>query len=129
MRGRGIRLLAPLGLVALLAAPLPALAQGDIEAEATDEQIGRATKALRADEHESEKVKKRLEDLKRQNEDLDFKRRTKAPFRSERSLRHDLRTNEAQQGWQKHEERRLEYELRRQEQEIRNRTQDWRRSR
>ena len=113
--------------VALLA--VPALAQGDVEAEATDEGIGSATEALRGDEREDEKAKGRLKTLQQQHEELEFKKRTKAPFRSERSLRHDLRRNEAQQGWQKREDRRLEYERLRREQDIRNQTQDWQRAR
>jgi len=57
-----------------------------------------------------EKAKSRLEALKRQHQELEFQKRTDAPFTSERSLRHQLRRNEAQQGWQKSEQRRLEYE-------------------
>lgn len=109
---------------------LPAVslrAESDIEAEKTDEAIENAVKSLKGDEREKAKAASRLKALEQQHEALDFRKRTKQPFRSERSLRQDLRRNEAQQGWQKQEDRRLDFETRRQQQEIRNQTEAWRR--
>jgi hypothetical protein len=109
--------------------PAPVRAEGDVEAERTDENIENSVKSLRKDQREDEKVQSRLKALQRQKEETEFRKRTGDAFRSERSLRHDLRRNEAQQGWQKSEDRRLDYEIRRQQQDIRNQTQDWQRSR
>jgi len=102
------------GTAALLATPVRA--EGDVEGETTDKAPGPAPAMPQRDAPADEKTKSRLEALQRQHEDLEFKKRTKAPFTSERSLRHQLRRNEAQQGWEKSEQRRLEYEQLRREQ-------------
>lgn len=52
----------------------------------------------------------RIKALQQQHKDLEFQKRTKQPFTSDRSLRHQLRRNEQRQGWEKSEQRRLEYE-------------------
>jgi len=108
----------------VLSGPAPwqapsARAQTGSEAGASGEAAGNETKAIERDAQAREKAKRRLEALKRQHEELDFKKRTKAPFTSERSLRHEMRRNEAQQGWEKSEKRRLEYEQQRRELESR----------
>jgi len=127
--GRYGVLIASLLIAAFMAGTsVPAWADGDIEAEETDETINNAVKSLRQDQREEEKAKSRLDALQRQHRETEFRKRTGAPFTSERSLRHDLRRNEAQQGWQKGESRRLEYETRRQQLDIRNQSRDWRRS-
>lgn len=112
-RGRG----AVAGLLLALTAAIavsPVRADMGAEPEATDAPAGRSIEAPSPDAREAAKSKKRLETLQRQHEELEFKKRTKAPFTSERSLRHQLRRNEAQQGWEKSEQRRLEYEQLRQ---------------
>jgi predicted RNase H-like nuclease (RuvC/YqgF family) len=114
---------------AVMHAPAPARAEEDIEAQEKDEDINRAVKSLNKKQREDEKVQSRLKALQQQQQETEFRRRTGDPFKSERSLRHDLRRNEAQQGWQKQEDRRLDYEIRRQQQEIQNQTRDWQRSR
>ena len=97
-------------LIGAMAMQAPATrAEGDTELKPSDEAP--ATPQPPADE----KTKRRLETLKRQHEELQFQKRTKEPFTSDRSLRHQLRRNEAQQGWQKGEQRRQEYEQQRQQ--------------
>jgi len=101
---------------ALLAVqPRVAHAQGDTP-------VAPATEIPAVPQREADDSEKdRLETLKRQHDELEFKKRTNAPFSSERSLRHELRRNEAQQGWEKSEQRRLEYEQLRQQRDSRNR--------
>ena len=101
----------------------------NIEAQERDETINNSVKTLKEDEREEEKVQSRLKALQREKAETEFRKRTGDPFRSERSLRHDLRRNEAQQGWQKREDRRLDYEIRRQQLEIQNQSRDWQRAR
>lgn len=86
-----------------------ARAEGDTELKPSDEA------PVAPQPPADEKAKRRLETLKRQHEELQFQKRTKEPFTSDRSLRHQLRRNEAQQGWQKGEQRRQEYEQQRQQ--------------
>lgn len=119
----------PLAALLLAATPPVAWADTDIEAEETDESINSAVKALRQDQHEEAEVRQKLDRLEQQNRDLQFQKRTGAPFRSERSLRNDLRRNEAQQGWEKSESRRLDYEIRRQQRSIDAQSREFRRAR
>jgi hypothetical protein len=119
----------PLAALLLAATPPAAWADTDIEAEETDETINSEVRALRQDQREEEKVRSKLDRLQQQHRETQFRKRTGAPFRSERSLRHDLRSNEARQGWQKSEGRRLDYEIRRQQNSIGSRSRDFRRNR
>jgi hypothetical protein len=109
LRRAVVGLLALAGAAAMHAA---AYAEGETPVAPADETPLAPQREAPADE----KAKSRLEALKRQHEDLEFKKRTKAPFTSDRSLRHQLRRNEAQQGWEKSEQRRLEYEQLRRDQ-------------
>lgn len=113
--------------IAVLTLPAaPVHAESDLEAEETDETINKEVQSLRKDQREDAQARARLKALEQQHQQLEFKKRTKAPFRSERDLRHDLKRNDAQQGWQKGEHNRLDFETRRQQQGIRNQTEDWR---
>ncbi len=103
------------GSTAMLSAP--AVAQdGRMLPDATDDAAKKpeVPSSPSTDRSETE-AKSRLDSLQRQHDDLEFKKRTKEPFTSDRSLRHQLRRNEAQQGWEKSEQRRLEYEQLRRE--------------
>ncbi len=114
--------------MAVLTVPAaPLRAESDLQAEETDETINKEIQSLRQDRRLDAKGRARLKALEQQHQQLEFKRRTKAPFRSERDLRHDLKRNDAQQGWQKGENSRLDFETRRQQQDIRNQTENWRR--
>lgn len=104
-------------------------ADTDVEAEETDETINKTVKTLRDDQRKSEAATSNLKRLESQNRETQFRKRTGTSFKSNRSLRHDLRRNEAQQGWQKSESRRLDYEVQRQQRELRSQTQEWRRAR
>jgi hypothetical protein len=115
MRRAAIGLLALAGAVAMQATAV--YAEGETPVAPADETPAAPQREAPADE----KAKSRLEALQRQHDDLEFQKRTKAPFTSEQSLRHQLRRNEAQQGWQKGEQRRLEYEQLRQERDSRTR--------
>jgi septal ring factor EnvC (AmiA/AmiB activator) len=115
-------------LAAALAVPYaPVRAESDVQAERTDEGIESTVKSLKRTERSDEKVQTKLKTLEQQHEELEFRRRTGSSRSSERSLRHDLRRNEQQQGWEKREGRRLDYESQRQQQDYRNQRQDWRR--
>jgi hypothetical protein len=126
------RFLAVLGLlaavlahVAVLTLPAaPVRAESDLEAEETNEDVNRAVKNLQNDERAKANAESRLQTLQQQHNDLQFRKRTVDPFVSKRTLRHDLRTNEAQQGWQKHESNRLDFESRQQQQNITNQLQN-----
>jgi len=127
---RRILLILPVALALLIAAvPSKVRADADIEAQETDETINKTVKDLRDDQRKSEKVDSNLKRLESQHRETEFQKRTGAPFRSERSLRHDLRRNEAQQGWQKSEGRRLDYERQRQQLKLQSESQEWRRNR
>jgi hypothetical protein len=97
------------GTAALLATPVRA--EGDVEGEKAPAQAPAAPQP-----DADAKAKSKLEALQRQHDDLEFRKRTKAPFTSDRSLRHQLRRNETRQGWEKSEQRRLEYEQLRRDQ-------------
>ena len=112
---------------ALVAAAMPVRAESDIEAERTDETIEKTVKTLKNNERSNEKVRTKLKTLEQQHNELEFRRRTGAPFQSERSLRHDLRRNEQQQSWEKREDRRLDYQIQRNKTDLRNQLQEWRR--
>lgn len=58
-----------------------------------------------------ERTQENLRHLERQYERLDELKRQQHPFHSERKLRHELRRNEADQRWLKHERDRIEHEL------------------
>ena len=115
------------GAVTVLAATAPVHADSEIQAEETDETIKDTVKSLRRVERSDEELRARLKALEQQHEEMEFRRRTGASFRSERALRHDLRRNEKRQGWVKREDRRLDYEVTRQRQDLRNQTHEWRR--
>jgi len=124
----GLSAALPIAALLLAAMPPAARADADIEAEETDETINREVKILRQDKLKEEKARSNLERLQEQHRETDFQKRTKTPFQSERSLRHDLRRNEAQQGWQKSEGRRLDYEIRRRQNTIDSQSRDFRRA-
>ncbi|MGD8809178.1 MAG: hypothetical protein PVG24_06210 [Gammaproteobacteria bacterium] len=90
----------------------PAVARADMDVDPTsdDERAGRSIEVPPSEVRESSKSKSRLDALRRQHDELQFKKRTKQSFTSDRSLRHQLRRNEERQGWEKSEQRRLEYE-------------------
>jgi hypothetical protein len=109
-------------------APLaPARADRDIQAEETDETINKTVKSLNRTERGDEKTRSNLKGLEQQHDELEFRRRTGAPFRSERAIRNDLRRNELDQGWEKREGRRLDFEITRQKNDLRNQTNEWQR--
>lgn len=58
-----------------------------------------------------ERVQKNLRRLERRHEQLEELQRTRDPFHSAPKLRHDLRRNEAEQRWLKHERDRIEHDL------------------
>jgi hypothetical protein len=116
-----------LHMAALTVPAAPLRAESDLQAEETDETINKEVQTLRPDQRLDSKARARLKALEQEHQQLEFNKRTKAPFRSERDLRHDLKRNDAQQGWEKGENSRLDFETRRQQQYIRNQTEDWRR--
>ena len=118
-------LLAHLAVLALPAAPLRA--ESDLQAEETDETINRAVKNQQNKAREAAKAQDNLKSLQQQHNELEFRKRTVDPFRSKRALRNDLRTNEAQQGWQQREADRLDFQNRMQQQNINNQIEAWRR--
>ena len=115
------------GAFAVLAPLAPARAERDIQAEETDETINDTVKSLNRTERSDEKARSRLKGLEQQHDALEFRRRTGAPFRSERAIRNDLRRNELDQGWEKREGRRLDFEITRQKNDLRNQTNEWQR--
>ena len=115
------------GLVTLAATP--AHADTELEAEETDETINKTVKSLRETERKAEKSQSNLKRLESRHRDTQFQKRTGTPFRSDRTLRHDLRRNEARQGWEKHENRRLEHSIQKRQRELRSQTDTWRRAR
>jgi hypothetical protein len=112
-------------VLALPAAPLRA--ESDLQAEETDETINRAVKNQQNKAREAAKAQDNLKSLQQQHNELEFRKRTVDPFRSKRALRNDLRTNEAQQGWQQREADRLDFQNRMQQQNINNQIEAWRR--
>ena len=64
-------------------------------------------------QREAERVGKVLRRFEREHERLEELKRTQHPFYSERELRHQLRRNEAERSWYKHEHSRIEHERRR----------------
>ena len=109
-RSLGRLRIAALVALAALAAGLPAAAEmpGD---ESDDIEAGAMLPA--PDRGAAERVRERLRRLERARERLDELKRTEHPFHSERSLRHRMRRNEAEQRRLKHERDRLEHERRR----------------
>lgn len=127
MSRKALFLLLLFGASAILAPMAPARAERDIQAEQTDETINNTVKSLNRTERSDEKARTRQKVLEQQHDELEFRRRTGAPFRSERAIRNDLNRNELQQGWEKREGRRLDYEITRQKNDLRNQTNDWQR--
>lgn len=127
MSRKALFLLLLFGASAILAPMAPARAERDIQAEQTDETINDTVKSLNRTERNDEKARTRQKVLEQQHDELEFRRRTGAPFRSERAIRNDLNRNELQQGWEKREGRRLDYEITRQKNDLRNQTNDWQR--
>lgn len=58
-------------------------------------------------------IEDRQRRLKSERQNLKFEKRTKHPFKVERTLRRDIRRNEQRQNWNKSEIRRLEHRNRR----------------
>lgn len=129
MSRKAFSLLVLAGALAILAPSAPARAERDIQAEETDETINNTVKSLNRAERGDEKVRAKQKVLEQQHDELEFRRRTGAPFRSQREIRNDLRQNEARQGWEKSEGRRLEFEITREKNDLRNQTNDWQRRR
>ena len=110
-----LRKVAFIGLSALLficpsAAEMPYDESGDTEAAAAP---------LKHKQHNAEKIENMLRRFDRERERLKELKRTQHPFYSERELRHQLRRNEAERRWYKHERDRLEHERRRAEDQSR----------
>lgn len=127
MSRNALFLLLLFGASAILAPMAPAHAERDIQAEETDETINNTVKSLNRTERSDEKTRSRLKVLEQQHDELEFRRRTGASFRSERAIRNDLNRNKLRQGWEKREGRRLDYEITRQKNDLRNQTNDWQR--
>lgn len=127
MSRKALFLLLLFGASATLAPMASARADRDIQAEETDETINNTVKSLNRTERSDEKTRSRLKVLEQRHDALEFRRRTGASFRSERAIRNDLNRNELQQGWEKREGRRLDYEITRQKNDLRNQTNDWQR--
>lgn len=127
MSRNALFLLLLFGASAILAPMAPARADRDIQAEETDETINNTVKSLNRTERSDEKTRSRLKVLEQQHDELEFRRRTGASFRSKRAIRNDLNRNELRQGWEKREGRRLDYEITRQKNDLRNQTNEWRR--
>ncbi|MPY75518.1 MAG: hypothetical protein GEU87_14795 [Alphaproteobacteria bacterium] len=127
MSRNALYLLLLFGASAIFAPIAPARADRDIQAEETDETINKTVKSLNRTERSEEKARSRQKVLEQQHDELEFRRRTGAPFRSERAIRNDLNRNELRQGWEKREGRRLDYEITRQKNDLRNQTNDWQR--
>lgn len=127
MSRKALFLLLLFGASAVFAPIVPARADRDIQAEETDETINNTVKSLNRTERSDEKTRSRLKVLEQRHDELEFRRRTGVPFRSERAIRNDLNRNELRQGWEKREGRRLDYEITRQKNDLRNQTNDWQR--
>lgn len=110
-------LMAALLMAGLMASVEPALA--DMDPYDFEETVEAEKKALRRDERARERIDAKQEQLQHERSELKFQKRTKAPFKSQRTLRNELRSNKAQQGWEKRESRRLDYEVRRRQRNIR----------
>lgn len=87
-------------------------------ADVDDEDDVPATTELKKQENKRDVRRKgAIEDrqrrLKSERQTLKFEKRTKHPFRVERTLRRDIRSNEQRQNWNKGEIRRLEHRNRR----------------
>ncbi len=87
-------------------------------ADVDDEDDVPATTELKKQENERDVGRKgaiqdRQRRLRSEQRTLKFEKRTKHPFRVERTLRRDIRRNEQRQNWNKGEIRRLEHRNRR----------------
>jgi hypothetical protein len=129
MSRKALFLLAMFGTAAILVPLAPVRAERDIQAEETDETINNTVKSLNNAERSDAKNQAKQKVLEQQHDELEFRRRTGAPFRSQRELRNDLRQNETRQGWEKSEGRRLDYEITRQKNDLTNQTNAWQRRR
>lgn len=122
---RGRAFIAPYVSAILVAAAvsggLPSAALADIDPDGIDAQENReaAEKVLRRDEGKLDRVDTKLNRLKQERGDIKFRKRTGDQFQPKRTLRQDLRRNEAKQGWYKHESRRLDFKVRRQQRQLR----------
>jgi len=92
----------------------PASSYADVD----DEDDVPATTELKKKENERDvrrkgAIRDRQRRLKSERQILKFEKRTKHPFRVERTLRRDIRRNEQRQNWNKGEIRRLEHRNRR----------------
>lgn len=110
-----LRIAAVIGLLVLLAVGPAGAETPDDESEDTEAGAVLPDGNRRA----LEKIDETLRRLQRQRERLDELKRTEHPFHSERKLRHQMRRNEAEQRWLKHERERLEHERRREQQRER----------
>jgi hypothetical protein len=104
-----LRKVAFIGLSALLFGG-PSAAEMPYD-ESEDTEAGAALPGQ--EQREAERVEKVLRRLEREHERLDELKRTRHPFYSERELNHELRRNEVERSWYKHEHDRLEHERRR----------------
>ena len=103
----------------LLAANAPVRA--DMESGDAEEVREAEEKVLKRDERDLERARAKERDLRRERTEIKADQRTNPPFKSQRTLRNELRTNEAKQGWQKRETRRLDYEVRRRQRNLQGR--------
>lgn len=106
------------GLVALAVLLAVELFPGPSFADVDDENDVPATTELEKKENDRDLRRKgaiqdRQRRLKSDRQSLKFEKRTKHPFKSERTLRRDIRRNEQRQNWNKSEIRRLEHRNRR----------------
>lgn len=91
---------------------------GTSYADVDDEDDVPATTELQKKEKDRDVLRKgaikdRQRRLKSERQTLKFEKRTKHPFKVERTLRRDVRRNEQRQNWNKSEIRRLEHRNRR----------------
>lgn len=125
MARRGLAVMAPYAMAILVVAVMsfgfaPAsLADIDPDGIDAEEKLEAAEKELRRDQDKLDRVDKKLNRLNQERSDIKFRKRTGDPFQPERTLRQDLRRNEAKQGWYKHESRRLDFKVRRQQRQLR----------
>jgi hypothetical protein len=97
----------------------PAIADTDPDEYGSSEVGETLIRTLRQDREAVRRVAEKRRALEHEQAELDYLKRTKHPFHSDRALRHSLRRNEAEQGWYKDEARQLDFTIRRQERAAR----------
>ncbi len=105
-------------LVAVVAVIMTGAVAGPSFADVDDEDDVPATTELQKKEKDRDARRKgaiqdRQRRLENERQTLKFEKRTKHPFKVERTLRRDIRRNEQRQNWNKSEIRRLEHRNRR----------------